>query len=232
MSRTALKSKDRVRPSPVVRPGAGPLTELVISSDPYGGRAEAVRSLQTHIMAQHVALGRRALAVCAPTIDSGCTFIAANLAVAFSQVGLKTLLIDGDMRGVGIETVIAPRDSGIGLRQYLTSPDPDLVANIESNVLPNLSLLHSGGPVNNALELLGDDRFETLIAACMRDFDLTIIDTPPANVGADALRIGAVAGYGLVVARRNRTFVNDIKTLQAEMAADGMRLIGSVLVEA
>jgi tyrosine-protein kinase Etk/Wzc len=66
----------------------------------------------------------------------------------------------------------------------------------------------------------------------MRDFDLTIIDTPPANVGADALRIGAVAGYGLIVARRNRSFVKDIKTLQAEMAADGMRVIGSVLVEA
>jgi capsular exopolysaccharide synthesis family protein len=206
-------------------------TELVMVGDSSGGRAEAIRGLRTHIMAQHVQLGRRSLAVCAPVIDSGCTFVAANLAIAFAQVGLKTLLINGDLRGPGIGTMIVPSFVDRGLRQCLTAPELDIVGNIEAAVLPNLSVLHSGGRADNALELLGDERFETLNAACMRDFDLTIIDTPPANVAADAMRIGAVAGYAMIVGRRNRTFVKDIKTLQAEMAADGVRVIGSALVE-
>ena len=36
--------------------------------------------------------GRRALAICAASAGVGCTFIAANLAVALSQIGVKTLL--------------------------------------------------------------------------------------------------------------------------------------------
>ena len=211
--------------------GLSAMTELVMANDPNGGRAEAIRSLRTHIMARHLSLGRRALAVCAPTIDSGCTFIAANLAVAFAQIGVNTLLIGGDLRGVGVEALIPPRNSELGLRQCLAAPELDLSAYVEAEVDHNLSVLQSGGPEDDSLQLLGDDRFETLIATCMRDFDLVIIDTPPANVGADVLRIGAVAGYALIVGRQNHNFVKDIKTLHDELVANGVRVIGSTLVE-
>jgi protein-tyrosine kinase len=207
------------------------MTELVMARDPNGGRAEAIRSLRTHIMARHLSLGRRALAVCAPTIDSGCTFIAVNLAVAFAQIGVNTLLIGGDLRGVGIEALIPPRNGELGLRQCLAAPELDLAAYIDADVEPNLSVMHSGGPANDSLKLLGEERFEALIAGCMRDFDLVIIDTPPANVGADVLRIGAVAGYALIVGRRDHSFVKDIRTLHGELAANGVRVVGSALVE-
>ena len=40
---------------------------------------------------------------------------------------------------------------------------------------------------------------------CLRDFDATIVDTPPANTCADARRISTVVGYSLIVTRRNKT---------------------------
>src|ERR1700727_2373564 len=66
--------------------------------------AESMRALRTHIMARHVQQGHRALAICAPTQGVGTTFVATNLAVALSQIGLNTLLIDANLRRPDIAT--------------------------------------------------------------------------------------------------------------------------------
>src|SRR5690348_13376785 len=56
--------------------------ELVTLRAPLSPGAEAIRALRTHVLAQHIHAGRRGLVVCAPSVDVGCTFVAANLAVA------------------------------------------------------------------------------------------------------------------------------------------------------
>lgn len=206
--------------------------DLVMLSEPNGARAETIRGLRTHVTAQHLAFGRRALVICAPTEDCGCTYVAANLATAFAQGGLNTLLMDANMRAPGVDACIPPANPEIGLRQCLRDGDLNLGANLEYGVLPNLSIMYSGGAAHDALELLGSERFEAVMAACMRDFDITIVDTPPANVGADALRISTVTGYSLIVARGDHSFVRDVQTLHSELTVDGVRIVGSVLVEA
>ena len=62
-------------------------------SEPAGVAARGYRALQTHLLAGHVRDGRRGLAVCAPTPACGCTSVAVNLAVAFAQAGINTLLL-------------------------------------------------------------------------------------------------------------------------------------------
>jgi chromosome partitioning protein len=62
-------------------------------------------------------------------------------------------------------------------------------------------------------------------------FKLIVIDTPPANICADARRVSNVVGYSLVVARKNRTLVADLKTLVGELEGDRATVIGSVLNE-
>src|SRR6185312_755851 len=71
---------------------------LVALDDEVNARTEAFRGLRTHIMARHVGEGRRSIVVCGPTPAVGCTFVAANLAVALSQIGFNTLLIDANLR--------------------------------------------------------------------------------------------------------------------------------------
>ncbi|HEX5378164.1 MAG TPA: CpsD/CapB family tyrosine-protein kinase, partial [Phenylobacterium sp.] len=149
---------------------------LVTVSDPKEGPAEAIRALRTHVMAQHIEAGRRALAVCATAADAGTTYITSNLAVAMSQIGVKTLLIDGNLRQPGIDAVIRPSVAVQGLSQCLASEDDDYTGYIENEVLPNLSVMYAGGVPGNPQELLARDRFETLMNVCLRDFDLTIMD--------------------------------------------------------
>src|SRR5436190_5821478 len=128
MSRLAIKPPLRSgdRPMSVV-PIAGEDYEfspaLLTINAPNDAAAEAIRALRTHVMAQHIQLGRRALAVCGTAAEAGCTFIAANLAVALSQIGVKTLLIDGDLRRPSLQRYITSPKSGPGLAPFLASDE-------------------------------------------------------------------------------------------------------------
>ena len=217
------------RPRPDYRPSQRSLSQLVMVAEPESVRAEAIRALRTHIIAQHLEAGRRALVVCSPHADAGCTFVAANLSVSLAQIGVNTLLINADMRGPGLETYFTPSPGGFGLRQALETADRSPMEAIERELAPNFSVLHSGGLAPNPLELLGDHRFSSLMTACLRDYDMTIIDTPPANSGADVLRISSVVGYSLIVGRDKQTRIADVQTLARELSVDGARVVGSVL---
>jgi capsular exopolysaccharide synthesis family protein len=212
-----------------VSPDYGFSGEVTMLADPKGARAESIRTLRTHIMAQHLEGGRRGLAICAASAGAGATFVAVNLAVALAQVGVKVLLIDGDLRNPQLENFIRPPQTVPGLRQCLEGDGADLSENIQADVITNLSVMFSGGAAGNAQELLSSDRFQSVMKRCLRDFDLTVIDTPAANTCADARRISTVAGYSLIVAKRDLTYVADLKALAAQLRDDRAHVIGSVM---
>ncbi len=202
---------------------------LVTLSSPSSESAESVRAVRTHVLVQHIQAGRRALAVCSPNLGSGSTFLAANLAVALAQIGLQVLLIDADLREPGIDKFIVPARKPAGLVGCLTDPDAHMSDYIEADVLPNLSVLFAGGSPPGAQELLASHRFDDCLHSCLRNYDLTIIDTPPANTYSDARRIASVASYALIVARRHKSLVPDVKVLCREMTDDNVGVVGTVL---
>lgn len=208
-------------------------SDVVMISDPTGPRTEALRALRTNIVAQHVDDGRRGLAICAASAGVGASFIAVNLAVALAQIGVKTLLIDGDLRRPAIDRFIVPPSGVRSLSQYLEhNGDHDIGVDIQVDVLENLSVIYAGGSAPNAQELLASARFGILMERCLRDFDLTIIDTPPANSCADARRISNLVGYSLIVAKRHESYVADIAALSSQLAEDRAKVIGTVMNEA
>jgi protein-tyrosine kinase len=191
---------------------------------------ESLRALRTHVMARHVSEGHRALAICAASRGSGCTFVATNLAIALSEIGVNTLLLDADLRSPGVKAALKIDSAKSDLRVALSSAT-NFNDCIERNVVPNLSVLFSAGPARNAQELLAGARFKSLMDFCLREFDATIVDTPPANIYSDARRVSTVVGYSLIVARRNKSHINDIKALAEQLQGDRATVIGTVLSE-
>jgi protein-tyrosine kinase len=192
---------------------------------------EAIRTVRTHIIARHIKDGRRGLAVCAATKGVGCSFTAVNLAVSLAQVGVATLLIDGNMREPSLERLIRPPTPPTGLKQCISEEGGHAGALIHAEVIPNLSLLYAGGVADNAQEILAGDAFKVLIERCLRDFEFTIIDTPPTNACADARRIGTMVGYALIVARAHASRVSEIANLASQLQEDGAQVVGTVLNE-
>lgn len=203
---------------------------IMLSREP-DGQAEAIRTMRTHVMARHLHEGRRGLTVCAPNAQSGCTFTAVNLAVALSQIGVGTLLVDADLHAPSVQNYIRPLGSDAGLRQCIQSRTADPHTYIHPEILPCLSVLYSGGRADNPQELLGSDTFTDLIQRCLRDFDCTIVDSPPSNLYADARRISSLMGYGIIVARRNVALYSEVGDLAAQLQADGVGVVGTVLNE-
>lgn len=196
--------------------------------DATGPEAEALRGLRTQIVGLHLEPGRRALVACAASDGVGCTFVAANLAASLSQIGVRTLLIEADLRRPSLDSMIQPRRAVPGLVQYLTGQD-ELDDVIQEDILPGLSVVYAGGVAAQPQELVSGPRFRSLIDSCIRNFDFTIIDTPPANTCADAIRISSIVGFALIVARKDQSFVHDLTVLADQLAQAHAETIGTVL---
>src|SRR3546814_18316790 len=78
-----------------------------------------LRSLRTQLLERHVRCGRRALTVCGARTGVGISFMAANLAVAFSRAGANTILFDANMRHPAVQRFIIPERPVAVLSQIL-----------------------------------------------------------------------------------------------------------------
>jgi capsular exopolysaccharide synthesis family protein len=204
---------------------------VVTIDEPSGVAAESIRALRTQLVTIHNRDRVAALAVCGPESDVGCTFVAVNLAVALSQIEMKTLLVDANMREPGVQEMILPPVQPAGLQQCLTGEVPPEDA-IQHDVLPGLSVLYSGGVAPNPQELLAGGVFRELIERWSREYDLTVIDTPPANQSADGRFIASLVGTAVIVARQNHTSVSDLKTAITELEQSEATVIGTILNQA
>lgn len=203
---------------------------LCCLSEPNSARAEVFSTLRNHVLSAHLRLGRRSLAFCSATENVGCSFTAANLAVAISQAGVKTLLIDGNLRRPALHEYFQPEQGNVpGLLQALSGPDLPLSHFTQAEVLPNLSLLLAGGVDESPQALLAGTRFRRLVDAALRDFDLTLIDTPSADIGDDGRRTASLMRYTMVVLRREKSRLADVRRLITSLNDSGAQVIGTFL---
>lgn len=200
--------------------------ELVAAYKPFDLEVEAMRALRTQLLLHWIGPERRMLAICSPARGDGRSYLAANLAVAFSQLGKATLLVDADMR--------QPRQHQIfnlanrtGLSAALAGrAGTECVKPVEE--FSKLWVLAAGPVPPNPLELLSGSEFPILLDQLKQRFDVVLIDTPAASLGADAQMIAARAGGALVLAREGRTRFRDLQTLAASVVSGNAVVVGSV----
>lgn len=221
--------------SPAAQPdlsgGAEQLDRVTVLTDPSSIVAEGIRALRTRIMAQHVQLGRRALALCGATPGAGCSFVAANLAVALAQIGVRTALVDADLRQPQLNLLFDIHPGRPGLSDFLADEALHAEDVVGEPVLPCLSFVRAGNLHPRPQELLAGTRFASFASQLLREHQITIFDTTPANGCTDAQRVATVAGYSLIVARKHSSYVDDLATLARQLRADGSKVAGSVLVD-
>ena len=206
-----------------------PSKELVAAFAPFHPRTEELRALRTQLLIRwyNPQQGRNALVICSPEAAEGRSYVAANLAVVFSQLGARTLLVDADLRKPRQHEVfgIPP---GHGLSSLL-SGRTEHKAQFPVHGLNRLTVLPAGPLPPNPQELLSRPAFTALMKEMQAHYDVVIIDSPPAKKYADAQSIAYRAGDALMVARKDHTSVASTSKVLKELAGTGARVVGTIV---
>jgi chain length determinant protein tyrosine kinase EpsG len=208
----------------------GVADDLIAAYMPQSDAVEPLRALRSQIILRWFnSANRRVLAITSAERGDGRSWLAANLATMFAQLGERTLLIDADMRHPRQHRIFNI-DNSVGLSALLTGRAGREIAR---RIHPQLRLfvLPAGIMPPNPQELLARPVFDVILDHFAAQFSLVILDTPAACETADAQILAANAGNTLMIARRNCT--PQAKLLAAmEMFTDtGVNVIGSVINE-
>ena len=168
----------------------------------------------------------RALLLAGVERDEGRSFITANLAVAFAQLGAKTLVVDADLRRPSQHALFKLRNRG-GLSNLLAGR-PRGGEIVEIPALPSLSVLPSGPLPPNPQELLARPRMAQLLANLYQRYEVVLVDSPAAADCADAQTLSRHVAGTCLIARRGRTPVEQLGSLDAAMRQAGTNVIGAV----
>ncbi len=205
--------------------------ELVVGTDPFGDQAENFRELRSQLL--HGVLeassdGRRpALAVVSNDVGDGKSFFAANLAVAFSQLGGRTVLIDADMRTPRQHTIFG-FESQSGLSDVLAGRTKQQVVHRVAGI-PSLYVMPLGAVPPNPTELVQSISFGLLLREMTTKFDYVIVDTPAASHGTDGRVIAAKCGAAMAIGRIGTTKTPELKALLNKITKSRSRLAGVVM---
>jgi receptor protein-tyrosine kinase len=204
--------------------------EVVAAFQPFGPAVEQIRILRSQLMLRWFGTnaGHKTLAVVGAGRGEGRSFIAANLAVVFSQLGERTLLIDADLRHPRQHSLFRLQNR-VGLSSILSGRADHMEAIVRIGGLVDLSVLPAGAAPPNPQELLSRAIFPRMLEDMRKDFDVVIIDTPAANECADYQTIAKFAEGAVVITRKDVTIASRLLSVVAGLQYAGVALTGTVL---
>lgn len=201
--------------------------ELLAAYRPFSQPVEGLRGLRTQLLLRWFSTGHRTLALVGANAGDGCSFHAANLAVVFSQLGERTLLIDANLRSPRLHEIFKLGNRP-GLSELLAGRCGD-EAVVSLDAFLGLSVLTAGAPPPNPTELLTRNQLRRWLAVFGEQYDVILLDTAPSALTGDAGAVAAHAGGVLMIARENQTPMGRLAALKEALAHTQAQVVGAVL---
>jgi capsular exopolysaccharide synthesis family protein len=185
---------------------------------------DATRTMLVHTARQD---SLRVIMVTSALGGEGKTMVSSHLAVSLARAGLRTLLLDSDLRRPAIHRIFN-LPVGPGLAELLRG-EADLAAAVKPGPLPGLSILPAGQPNGQALQALTQGILSASLQHLREQFDFIIIDSAPVLPVPDSQLIGQCAD-GVVLAIRHEVSRLAAVTAAAErLTSLDIRLLGAVV---
>ena len=189
---------------------------------------ESYKAARTNIMFSLSADDDKIFAITSYSKGEGKSTVSANLAISFSKMEKKVLLVDCDLRRPNIHNIFKIENT-VGLSNIIGKMT-DFEETIHRDVLTNLDIITSGTLPPNPSELLCSARFVNLVKKLYEEYDYIIFDTPPVGVVSDALLLkDLVAGFVVVIRERSTTHGDIQNLLESAKLADS-KLLGFIKV--
>ena len=161
----------------------------------------------------------------------GKTISACNLAVSLSRNGIKTLLIDADLRRPQLASVFEIDPEHPSLLEWLSSSDSELDHDhlVSKGIIENLDVITSS-PLRdvNPAEMLGRKELAQLIEWAREEYDRIIIDSPPLGPVGDGMVLAGYVDSVLVVSRIGKTNMRVLKSMLGRLMEVDALVLGCI----
>ena len=212
-------------------------SEIIVNDFPRSPVSESFRLFRTNLLYLFENNESKVICLTSSNAGEGKSWVTANLAISCAQYGKKVLIIDADLRKgrqhkksnrTGLSDLLK------NLRGALTEEDgqkieEELTVKIQDTDVPNVYLLSSGPVPFNPSELLGTANIEFLLNLLRKEFDLIIIDTPPASIITDALIFANKVDYMFLVASSRKTKKELLLNTKKAIESVGGKIPGIIL---
>jgi capsular exopolysaccharide synthesis family protein len=201
---------------------------FVVDLNPSHPVAEAVRELRSNVLLEWRHSGqRRPVCLLGLHHGDGRTFLACNLAIAFAQANLRTLLVDLDLRTPGLHKLFGLQ-AGLGVAGLLMGQQvrPHTV---DSRGL--LDVLPAGPRVPNPQELVSGAALGELLHDLNERYDAVVVDGPAWSCGADGQLIASAGVDVVLLARTDHTPLRRLQEMRERLIDLEVRVLGVVTSE-
>lgn len=185
------------------RPGAIVKYEAAGGYKAISSYEESIRTLRNSILLGDFDRRLRSLLVTSATPGEGKTTTAVHLAIAHSNQGKRTLIIDCDLRRPSVHQKLDIRPTQ-GLSNVLTGEVGWRDVILKLDAYPELDVIAAGPPSRRASDLIGSRTVEILEEAS-REYDLIIVDSPPLLGFAEPLQMATATDGVIVVTKAGET---------------------------
>jgi capsular exopolysaccharide synthesis family protein len=187
---------------------------------------ESYKSLRTNI--QFSGSDVKTILFTSSTVNEGKSSVVFNLARAFAENGNRILLIDADLR----KSVLVGRykigEEVIGLSYYLSGQN-ELQEIVNTTSIENMDMILAGKVPPNPSELLGNERFRTMITMLNQHYDYILIDSPPLGMVIDSAVIAPCCDGVILVIENNTTSRRVLQEVKEQLEKTNCRILGAVL---
>ena len=187
---------------------------------------EAYQNIQVNLNLLDGEARKKVIGITSSVPQEGKSSVSANLAVARSQCGQRTLLIDADMRRPTQHRIWEISNSE-GLSEVLEQKTS--WSECVQNVMPNLDVLTAGSVPKNPIALLDSSRFGDFIADVSSSYDQIIFDTPPIIGIADSKIIGKAIDGFLFVVRPGVADYGSASAAKKMLDTTGQKVLGVIV---
>jgi capsular exopolysaccharide synthesis family protein len=170
----------------------------------------------------------RALAVTSTIPAEGKSLVASNLSIVIAQTGLKTLLVDADLRRPSVHKVFRLQ-SPIGLSSYLTEKVRSVDECIHATEVPHLDVVCCGAVPSSPSELAGSKRMTQFLQEVRGRYDRVVLDCPPVSAVSDPLIIASLSDGVVFVTKFNKIRRDHARKTVQRIQNAGIHILGVVL---
>jgi len=195
---------------------------------PQSNAAESFRTVRAAIALGAKADKMRVFTVTSTIPSEGKSLVASNLAVVMAQTGLRTILIDADLRRPSLHKAFQLH-SPVGLAAYLTEKAGSVDELIHTTEAPNLDVICCGAAPSQPSELLGSRRMMQFMQEVSKRYDRVVLDCPPVSAVADPLILSAVADGVIFVTKFNKIRREHARKTVQRIQDAGIHICGVVL---